>query len=109
VTAKRARDSQRERECAVAARFCSRTSRSAQRSNFQVLQIPHMVRDAAAVLEQQFTSDPAAREEWLRTRKLKNDPRITGIGRLLHHTGIDELSQLINVLLGEMSLVGRRP
>ena len=68
-----------------------------------------MVIDADKQLQKILETDPSLKKEWEENHKLQKDPRITGIGRLLRRTSIDEFPQLINILKGEMSLVGPRP
>jgi exopolysaccharide production protein ExoY len=68
-----------------------------------------MCTDADAVLQRLLASDPEPAAEWQATRKLRNDPRISRVGRVLREYSVDELPQLINVIRGEMSLVGPRP
>jgi len=76
---------------------------------FKCLKFRTMVPDADKRLDEVLAGDPEAREQWACMRKLKHDPRVTRIGAYLRATSIDELPQLINVVIGDMSLVGPRP
>jgi exopolysaccharide production protein ExoY len=76
---------------------------------FKCYKFRSMVNNVVEVRNQYFKTNPAAKKLWDKNQKLENDPAVTCIGTLLRRTSIDELPQVINVIMGDMSFVGPRP
>lgn len=89
--------------------FFSQVRYGAGGRTFRCHKFRTMIVDAQQVLEAYLAENPDAADEWARDHKLRNDPRVTRIGAFLRKTSLDELPQLVNILRGEMSVVGPRP
>lgn len=89
--------------------FYSQTRVGKNGRQFRMWKLRSMVVDADDRMEAYLDANPAARAEWDSTQKLQQDPRVTQFGQFLRRSSLDELPQLWNVLIGDMSLVGPRP
>lgn len=75
---------------------------------FQLIKFRTMCVNSEEILKQ-LLKDPKVKKEWEERYKLENDPRVTKVGKILRKTSLDEIPQVINILIGHMSLIGPRP
>lgn len=76
---------------------------------FKFYKFRTMIKDADQVLFKMMEEDPKIKEEYTINKKLKNDPRITKVGKVLRKSSLDELPQILNIFLGQMTIIGNRP
>ena len=76
---------------------------------FNIIKFRSMVVDADQKLSELLERNPELKKEYIENKKLRNDPRVTAIGRFIRKTSIDEMPQFVNVLFGTMSVIGNRP
>ena len=93
----------------MAARLPGRSGIGKNNKPFNCLKFRTMHPEADSILDNLLENNLALKKEFEKTQKIKNDPRITVIGKILRKTSLDELPQFINVLRMEMSIVGPRP
>ena len=89
--------------------FYSQIRLGKNKKPFKCIKFRTMSEEADDILKNLLIENEDLRDEFQRTQKLKNDPRITPIGKFLRRTSLDEFPQFINVVLGEMSIIGPRP
>jgi len=89
--------------------FYSQIRLGKNKKPFKCIKFRTMSEEADDILKNLLIENEDLRDEFQRTQKLKNDPRITPFGKFLRRTSLDELPQFINVVLGEMSIIGPRP
>lgn len=88
--------------------FYTQTRIGKNGKEFKLYKFRSMIPNADKVLKK-LLKNPIYKDEWERNQKLENDPRITKMGKILRKTSLDELPQMINVLKGDMSMIGPRP
>ena len=89
--------------------FYTQTRIGKNGKEFKLYKFRSMVPNADEILEQTLKMDKVKREEWQKYQKFEKDPRITKIGNILRKTSLDEVPQFINILKGDMSMIGPRP